>query len=113
MKVAPVSADLLIKLALAGLAVGLAVYTVRGVTGAIGDARDYIAELPARTWEGVTDTVSNAVDQGSEYYTNVHEATGLQPWQILTPATAIGTTIGTYIRKLWNDDTTRGVTGGW
>lgn len=38
MKIAPVSADLLIKLALAGVAVGVAVWAARRVTGAVSGA---------------------------------------------------------------------------
>ena len=53
MKIEPVSADLLIKLALAALAVGAVVYLVRSVGGTLSGALDGITGLPGRAADAV------------------------------------------------------------
>lgn len=74
MKVAPVSADLLIKLALGAVAVGVAVYAFKKVTGALGDAAgapgraiDYLVSLPGKAIEAVKEIAQEggAVWQGN------------------------------------------------
>lgn len=64
MKVAPVSADLLIKLALVALVVGGGVYLVRRASGAIGDALPDVGG-----WiDAVSDSVSNATDSAVDTF---------------------------------------------
>jgi hypothetical protein len=64
MKIAPVSADLLIKLGLAAVAVVAVVYVVRKSTGAVQGAIDSITSLPSRAWTGVS---AYAKDGGSAF----------------------------------------------
>lgn len=56
MKIAPVSADLLIKLAIAGLAVGAVVYAINKATGKLTGAADWVTGLPGRALDSVTTT---------------------------------------------------------
>lgn len=66
MRVAPVSADLLIKLALLGVGIGVAVYVVRGVTDAVqGAVRDAWAPIDAAT-EAAAQWVRNGTRYVSE-----------------------------------------------
>lgn len=59
MRVAPVSADLLIKLALAGIGIGVAVWAVRRVSGAVSDAA-------SNAWGAVNDAAQWVAD-GTKY----------------------------------------------
>ena len=58
MKIAPVSADLLIKLAITAAVVGLGIYAVRRASAAAGSLSDQITAA----FTGIKDTVSGAVD---------------------------------------------------
>ena len=53
MKLAPVSADLLIKLALIAAGIGLAVYLVRRTTGALGEGLDQARKVLEETADGI------------------------------------------------------------
>lgn len=55
MKVAPVSADLLIKLAVGAAAVFAVVYVVRKGTQSVQGAIDSITSLPSRAWSGLSE----------------------------------------------------------
>lgn len=61
MKIAPVSADLLIKLALTAAAVGLAVLAYKKLTGQIDDTLITLSELPGKVWAKVAKVTDDIV----------------------------------------------------
>ena len=61
MKIAPVSADLLIKLALTAAAVGLAVVVYKKLTGQIDDTLKTLSELPGKVWAKVTSVTDDII----------------------------------------------------
>ena len=61
MKITPVSADLLIKLAMAGLAVGAVLYLVNRGTNAASGALQSLADLPGRVWDSVTGVAEDII----------------------------------------------------
>ena len=62
MKIAPVSGDMLVKIALGGL-VGLAAwYAVRQVKAAAGSFADSVSAAPGKAWEAISSTVGGAID---------------------------------------------------
>jgi hypothetical protein len=76
MKVAPVSADLLIKLALAGVVLGVGIWAVRRITGAVSDAASnaWGAAQDAADWvASQTDYINPASDRNL-IYTGVNGA---------------------------------------
>jgi hypothetical protein len=54
LKIAPVSADLLIKLALLASAVGVVAYGYKKITGSVSGAIDSVTGLPGRAWDATT-----------------------------------------------------------
>jgi hypothetical protein len=64
LKIAPVSADLLIKIALAAAAVGVVLYGYKKLTGSVSSAIDTITGLPGRAWEA---TVATAKEGGAAW----------------------------------------------
>ena len=73
MRVAPVSADLLVKIAMLGIGIGVAVWAVRRVTGAVSDAA-------ASAW-------GNVVEFGDVAYQTADRA-------VSTPVYAVGDWVG-------------------
>lgn len=110
MKVAPVSADLLIKLALLAIGVGAAVWAVRKVTGAAGEAA-------GKMWDTATDAAYSVAPWNNN---NVIAATVNSG---VTAAVGREETLGGWLHSVISDDDDRiramlqgntgGATGSW
>jgi hypothetical protein len=113
MKIAPVSADLLIKLTLVAVAVGVVIYGVRKVTGAAGEAA-------GKMWDTATDAAYSVAPWNND---NVIAATVNSGVQAVT---GTDDTLGTWLHRTFSGDDERvremlnptpvntgGATGSW
>lgn len=96
MKIAPVSADLLIKLALGALVIGAGVYLVRGGVQSIKGALDKITGLPGAALDYVTEAAKSGGEAFKAQYEENTSPFGGPPGS----ATAYG---GKYKGPLVND----------
>jgi len=69
-KIAPVSADMLIKLALVAASLGAIWYLTRRATQAVNDAVDSVYDTASTVWETVRpDTIINIVNTTADFLT--------------------------------------------
>ncbi len=121
MKVTQTQATMMLAL----LTVGVVYYTVRKASSAVVDGagqalqavnpfNDQNVFYSAVNAAGASVSGDQNFNLGGFIY-DAKEATGVQPWQVINPANAIGTAIGTGIKKLFSSEPARtgGATGNW
>ena len=98
MKIAPVSADLLIKLALAGVVLGVGIWAVRRITGAVSDAaaNAWGTAQDAADWVANQTAYINPASDRNLVYTGVNGA--------IWPDGS--NTVGTWLHEVFNPEPT-------